>query len=149
MLTVSEFATRSGVSVQAIYRRIKAGKLEYERKDGIVYVTSDSPAEPDVPDDTDSDQEIVALLREQIRTKDEQIKSLHTLIADQAKNYQEQIRTIREEMREMAVDHREQMRRKDSHQEQANILMSNMQKQMLIEDQTMKGGGFFKRLFGD
>lgn len=106
-LTVTEFAEKAGVSTQTVYDQIRPGKRlhpyvrkingkKHIRMDGLNYYTGRSE---DVPEgDPDHNREagagdpFIAILQEQLRTKDEQIRAKD----EQIKAKDEQIKDLTE-----------------------------------------------------
>ena len=77
LYTVAEYARIRGVDRTTVYRWVKTGEVETTKERGkLRIVVQEEIPDEDVAEDVADESEIVALLREQVRDKDEQIKAL-------------------------------------------------------------------------
>lgn len=75
--SVAGYASMSGIERSTVYRQIKAGRLKTKTERGkLCVVVQEEIPDGDVAEPVEDLTEIVALLREQIREKDAQLKVL-------------------------------------------------------------------------
>lgn len=102
-ITIAEFAEKAGVSKQAIYQRLNKGLKEYFKVvDGVKMLNIkaleelygkeleqdiEQEIEQESQENSQENQDIIKVLLEQLRVKDQQIADLNERLADEQKNH--------------------------------------------------------------
>jgi len=139
-LTVKSYASKYGLSENAVHKRISRGTLQIEKIGKIVYIISDTKnnqqcntkTTPNVPNQNtvnDQNKEILKILKQQIFDLKEQIK-----IKDQQNNtLNEQFKNLNGQLTQALKLQQESIEEK----KQSNMLMAGLQKAMgLLEQKT-------------
>lgn len=98
-LTVSQFAKKVGVSPQYVYKQLNEGKLsEYvEMVDGKKRIRSEAldTFQKKAKKEQTTEQQLIAILREQLQSKDRQIEELQAIVkAEQSLRYSAESRLL-------------------------------------------------------
>ena len=141
--TVAEYSEKSGISKQAVYKRIERGSIHAIKDGSVTLIPEDqlqeqirSMKEPEEPPgnatQTEPDQsDLISELRSRIAEKDKTISDL-----------QNQIERNRQDYIDMLKVKDEQIRQADERLREAHIIASTLQ----LTDGRRQG--FFQRLFG-
>lgn len=168
-VTVKEYAERRGVSLQAVYKQIRAGRLEYteitEAGRAIKYIkaeqTAEDPAQPpqeaeatenSAPPAADPVRVALDLLGEQLREKDKQIERLQAEIKEKDSHIQEQAEKLTELLRrsqDLQAHAQHLLEPHENPQPEAETVIEAQATDLIPEGQPKKRRGFLAWLFGE
>ena len=135
-LSVAEFAEAAGVSVQAVYKRLKRDLAPFtDIRDNRTVISvaalelfnGSKPLNTEKPGESKPDKETVAFLMTQLAEKDKLIAQQQAMISSQA----EEIQGLHSHIIEQSVAQTEILRKQAQLQENFQILLAQNQKLML------------------
>lgn len=169
-VTVKEYAEKRGVSLQAVYKQIRAGRLEYteitEAGRPVKYIKADPAAEDpaQLPQEAQAEEATAQpagdpvraaldLLGEQLREKDKQIERLQAEIKEKDTHIREQAEKLTELLRRSQdlQAHAQHLLEphEDPQPEPGPVIEAQAAEDPAPEEQTKKRRGFWAWLFGE